>query len=536
MTINTATKPDRAEINSKNAQRSTGPRSPEGKCRSKFNAVKHGMTARTLVLPGEDAGALQARLEDWTADLQPQNGVEQFLVEQAVHSSWKLERADRAEAARLSQVIESVPQEEANRQQDVVAALGDWLLSDRDVIHDLTLRRDLLDILAPDQKRTYPDCRTLDIFNHPEAIVRRLEATAIGCQWLLDRWTELRATLDLDCPWGLAEKARALRLLGKCPLNLEPGKWEVYIQSRDDAEAETLDDLVDRQLDSQLDERLTVTKPETPAVFRGIVDQAIARLETLVAGHHGGAESDAQQAARLSFDASNDAERLRRYQFSAGRALFRSLDTLIKVRRSGLGVESASVSDGPRCTIEPSDEGNPQNEPIVPQVVEEDPQNEPTEPPSVDANPQDESREPRVVDGNPQDEPTAQPVDHTSPPNPPTNPLVDRGNPRTQPIIPTVDRGNRKNEPTDPQFGALHRHGLVYLPAVISAMTLVILFVGPVGDHRGWQADVAASPLDREKRQDQPNRLRNPAERTRALIRPGGADPRHMGWPHVVSR
>ena len=64
------------------------------------------------------------------------------------------------------------------------------------------LRRDLLDILAPDQKRTYPDCRTLDIFNHPEAIVRRLETTATGCQWLLDRWTELRATLDLDCPWG----------------------------------------------------------------------------------------------------------------------------------------------------------------------------------------------------------------------------------------------------------------------------------------------------------------------------------------------
>ena len=127
-----------------------------------------------------------------------------------------------------------------------------------------------------------------------------------------------------------------MRLLGKRPLNLEPGKWEVYIQGRDDGEAEMLDELVDRQLDSQLDERLTVTKPATPAVFRGIADQAIARLETLVAGHHRSVESDAQQAARLSFDASNDAERLRRYQFSSSRSLFRSLDTLIKVRRSGL--------------------------------------------------------------------------------------------------------------------------------------------------------------------------------------------------------
>jgi hypothetical protein len=124
------------------------PRTPEGKNRSKFNAVKHGMSAKTLVLPGEDDNVLQIRLESFMADLQPQNAVEQVLVEQAVHSSWLLDRASRAELARLSHLIESVPIEEADRQQEVVSALGSWLLSDRDV-GDIAFRNDLLNELVP---------------------------------------------------------------------------------------------------------------------------------------------------------------------------------------------------------------------------------------------------------------------------------------------------------------------------------------------------------------------------------------------------
>ena len=104
--MSTTTTPiDRAAINRRNAQKSTGPRTPEGKGRSRFNAVKHGMTAKTLVLPGEDADVLQQRIEAWTTDLQPQNEVEQFLVERSVQFSWQLERADRAELARLSSLI-----------------------------------------------------------------------------------------------------------------------------------------------------------------------------------------------------------------------------------------------------------------------------------------------------------------------------------------------------------------------------------------------------------------------------------------------
>ena len=58
----------RAEANRQNAQKSTGPKTAEGKARSRFNAVKHGMRAATPVLPGEDAAAFDARLERWTKE------------------------------------------------------------------------------------------------------------------------------------------------------------------------------------------------------------------------------------------------------------------------------------------------------------------------------------------------------------------------------------------------------------------------------------------------------------------------------------
>ena len=56
---------DRAEINRRNAARSTGPRTPEGKARSRLNAVKPGCRARLPVLPGEDPEAYRGRLDAW---------------------------------------------------------------------------------------------------------------------------------------------------------------------------------------------------------------------------------------------------------------------------------------------------------------------------------------------------------------------------------------------------------------------------------------------------------------------------------------
>ena len=106
MTMSTS---ERAEVNRRNAQKSSGPKSAAGKDRSRFNAVKHGMRARQPILPGEDPLARQARLDAWTAQLEPRDDVEQFLVGRAVNLSWQLERAERACAARLADAAAAAP-------------------------------------------------------------------------------------------------------------------------------------------------------------------------------------------------------------------------------------------------------------------------------------------------------------------------------------------------------------------------------------------------------------------------------------------
>ena len=50
---------DRAAVNRANAEKSTGPRTEAGKQRSALNALRHGLTGQTVVLPTEDHSAYQ---------------------------------------------------------------------------------------------------------------------------------------------------------------------------------------------------------------------------------------------------------------------------------------------------------------------------------------------------------------------------------------------------------------------------------------------------------------------------------------------
>ncbi len=89
------------EANRVNAQKSTGPRTDKGKVRARLNALKHGMTARTImpVLPHEDPKQLEDRTQQFINDMRPRNDVERELVCHAARLSWAIERAERVETA-----------------------------------------------------------------------------------------------------------------------------------------------------------------------------------------------------------------------------------------------------------------------------------------------------------------------------------------------------------------------------------------------------------------------------------------------------
>src|SRR3954447_9525080 len=91
--------------NRANAKRSTGPRSPEGKARSKFNRVIHGCYSDEAILPGEDGDALEHRLTTWAAELGAATEPERYAAARAVHASWKLDRCQRAEAQILTRQV-----------------------------------------------------------------------------------------------------------------------------------------------------------------------------------------------------------------------------------------------------------------------------------------------------------------------------------------------------------------------------------------------------------------------------------------------
>ncbi len=55
--------------------------------------------------------------------------------------------------------------------------------------------------------------------NNPAMLVLRLESSAPGCRWLLDRWADLRSMLEQEQPWQSHDKFRAIRLLGRQPLD-----------------------------------------------------------------------------------------------------------------------------------------------------------------------------------------------------------------------------------------------------------------------------------------------------------------------------
>jgi hypothetical protein len=85
--------------NRSNSQLSTGPRSVEGKARIAANAMKHGLTGKQMILPGEDPAEFDAFRSDLITDLAPEGALEEILAEKIVADVWRLRRIPQLESA-----------------------------------------------------------------------------------------------------------------------------------------------------------------------------------------------------------------------------------------------------------------------------------------------------------------------------------------------------------------------------------------------------------------------------------------------------
>jgi hypothetical protein len=78
--------------NQANAQLSTGPKTPEGKTKSSLNAVKTGLTGRTVLLPDDDAIAYQKHIQGFFDEYKPSTDGEETLVQSIADTEWRLLR------------------------------------------------------------------------------------------------------------------------------------------------------------------------------------------------------------------------------------------------------------------------------------------------------------------------------------------------------------------------------------------------------------------------------------------------------------
>ena len=84
--------------NRQNAQKSTGPKTPEGRAAVRLNGVKHGLTAETIVLKGESEADFTAMLDSFEAEHAPTTPTEEALVVQLALANWRLRRLYHQEA------------------------------------------------------------------------------------------------------------------------------------------------------------------------------------------------------------------------------------------------------------------------------------------------------------------------------------------------------------------------------------------------------------------------------------------------------
>jgi hypothetical protein len=325
----------RTLANRRNALKSTGPRTPEGKARSSLNALKHGLTAKNVVLPGEDAEAFEERRQEWHEHFRPQGPAQAVTVERAVQATWKLDRCSRAEAARIERNVRHAAERAEHEARDQAEALGARLLDDP---IDRACTFDTRD----DRTREGLDRRWRE---NPSVLVRALKASAEGVEWLLARWAELERSLVTFGHWHPADKFKAVRLLGRRPEDVfddpnvtmifadcnaaHPQSWDIYSELY-----QATSGVPNRPFDEN---RVNVVRamiaPDrrvAHARLRAVITLETASLRSLkadVLDDRAALDRASAEEASL-FDGSQDGVLLRRYETECSRELRRSVESL----------------------------------------------------------------------------------------------------------------------------------------------------------------------------------------------------------------
>ncbi len=177
--------------NQQNAKHSTGPRTIEGKNRSKYNAVKHACTAKLVLLPAEQPAEFNKRTKAFFDHFMPQNPYEVVLTEDAVYCSWQVKRCREAGWARLHTRAVTGHADEQQRLENERTELAAELYRAPNGRPTVLPRGELPDAEAGKACKGKLDGAGQ---KRPAGVVRRLESNPLGVGWLLIEWNALLGT------------------------------------------------------------------------------------------------------------------------------------------------------------------------------------------------------------------------------------------------------------------------------------------------------------------------------------------------------
>jgi hypothetical protein len=208
------------ESNRINAGKSTGPRTNEGKARSRGNAFKHGLAGENIVADPATSAAIEERKEAWASGYQTSTPEGDWTFHKMVASSFQI---DRAEASM-----------DVHKREFAARAGHAW----------------------DEDHRLEAETVAAKMARNPGLSLRTLEANRHGAELLIDRWNRLGDALDTAGDWNEVERDRALDLLG-IPADLRRGRTPVDFPDGDDPIASRRA-IVNRQV-----ERLVLRKAES---------------------------------------------------------------------------------------------------------------------------------------------------------------------------------------------------------------------------------------------------------------------------------
>jgi hypothetical protein len=269
--------PDRAQINRANAKHSTGPRTPEGKNRSRMNALKHGMCAKVIPLPNENPAEVAAREQAFIDQYQPKTPRDAFLVHVAALATLQFDRCHRFETAELGHQVRAA-------------------FMTRETARDEHVER----------------CR-MTLKTEGEFAIHGLRRSAQGCFYLIYQWAGLRDALKTRGFWSRAQWEKAHRLDDEFPSDAR-----VLIGAQDPS-----DHAPERQFIIAWIEAMLAELCEREENWRAIEDADRAALS---------------ERALMIADAGL-AARVLRYRNASLSAFFRSTNELEKTAKERLGGE-----------------------------------------------------------------------------------------------------------------------------------------------------------------------------------------------------